>query len=71
MITITKNYRVKHDEQGVIEYAQCRVTGRFVKHVVAYTELKCSSVLTTAIALAICVGAWVVSLLYIYIYLSE
>lgn len=66
MITITKNYRVKHDEQGVIEYAQCRVTGRFVKHVVAYTELK-SSVLTTAIALAICGGAWLVVLLYIFL----
>lgn len=67
MITITKNYRVKHDVNGVIEYAQCRVTGRFVKHVMAYAELKCSSVLTTILALSMCGCAWLFGLLYLFL----
>lgn len=66
MITITKNYRVKHDADGVIQYAQCKATGRFVKHIMAYAEMKCS-VLTTALALTICGCSWLFALLYIFL----
>ena len=57
MITETKSYRVKSDDTGVIEYAQCRITGRFVKHSLAYAELQ-SDLITTILALGMCILSW-------------
>lgn len=57
-ITVTDKYIIKHDGFN-IDYAKCRMTGKFVKHILAKNELMFTSLerYKTMLVLLLCVSA--------------
>lgn len=57
-ITVTDKYIIKHDGFN-IDYVKCRITGKFVKHMLAKNELMFSSIerYKTMLVLLLCVSA--------------
>lgn len=57
-ITVTDKYIIKHNGFN-IDYAKCRITGKFVKHILAKNELLFTSLerYKTMLVLLLCVSA--------------